>query len=272
MSQRAAIGVVLTRPAGRARAFAARIKARGDAVASLPGSSIGPPPDPDGARAALRAARRAHVVVFLSPAAVAAAFALAPDLAFGRQTSVLAPGPGTRTVLRRRGVDAACPAARYDSEGLLALPALADPAGRRVVLVGAPGGRELLAPTLRARGATVEQLRVYVRRPARLDRRHVESLAALQPEIVSVWSSVDAIAHLAAGLPAACFGRLRRAAAVASSERVAAALREKGFRHVTRAASARPVDLLAAVDAVAGRHRKATGRSREPRRPRPTIR
>jgi uroporphyrinogen-III synthase len=272
MTTRPVIGIVLTRPAGRARAFAARLGARGYAVAALPGSSIGSPPDPDGARAALRTARRAEAVVFLSPAAVAAAFALVPSLAFGRRTAVLAPGPGTRAALRRRGVDATCPAARYDSEGLLAMPALERVAGKRVVLVGAPGGRELLARTLRARGATVDEVRVYVRRAARLDRRHVESLAALPAEMVSVWSSVDAIAHLAAGLPPSAFDRLRRSAAVASSERVAAALGERGFVRVTRAASARPVDLLAVVDEIAGRHRKATGRSRGPRRARPTIR
>lgn len=272
MTTRPVIGIVLTRPAGRARAFAARLSARGYAVAALPGSSIGSPPDPDRARSALRAARRAEVVVFLSPAAVAAAFKLVPSLRFGRRTTVLAPGPGTRAALRRRGVDAICPAARYDSEGLLALPALDGVAGKRVVIIGAAGGRDLLGRTMRARGATVEEVWVYVRRAARLDRRHFESIAALPAEIVSVWSSVDALAHLAAGLPPGVFDRLRRSIAVASSERVAAALGERGFVRVMRAASARPVDLLAVIDDIAGRHRKATGQSHGSRRARPTIR
>ncbi len=272
MITRSEFGVVLTRPAGRARALAARLRQRGYAVAALPGSSIGPPPDPVAARAALITARAADVVVFLSPPAVAAAFTLAPSLAFDRRTRVLAPGPGTRAALRRRGLDAECPEVRYDSEGLLAMPVLTRPAGRRVVLVGAPGGRNLLARTLRDRGALVETIHGYARRPARLDRRHLEALAGLPAAVNSVWSSVDAIAHLSAGLPPAALDRLRRAVATASSERVATALRAHGFHRIVVAASARPADLVAAIEQVVASHRKATENTCRRPLARPTIR
>lgn len=266
------IGVVLTRPAGRAGSLAAKLVARGHAVVALPGSSIGPAPDAAAARQALRAARRADVVVFLSPAAVAGAFQLEPALSFAGRTRVLAPGPGTRAALRRRGIEAMCPGERFDSEGLLAMPVLAGVTGQRVALVGAAGGRELLAQTLRARGATVANVHVYARRPARLDRRHFERLAALPDALVSVWSSVDAIRHLAAGLPPSHVERLRRVPAVASSERIAVALRERGFRRIELAASARPADLLQAVAQIASRHRNATVAVRRRPRTGPTIR
>lgn len=272
MTHRATIGVVLTRPAGRGRALARVLELRGFAVAALPGSAIGPSPDAVGARAALRAGRRADVVIFLSPAAVASAFRLAPQFAVGRRCTVLAPGPGTVAALRRRGLDASCPAERYDSEGLLAMTVLREVAGRRVALVGAPGGRDLLARTLRARGASVETIHVYERRSARLDRRHVERLAALPPTRVSVWSSADAVTHLTAALPPASLDPLCRAPAIASSERVAAALRERGFGRIALAASARPADLLAAIDAFAARHGKATDGAATRRQAHPTIR
>lgn len=266
------IGVVLTRPAGRAGSLATHLAARGHAVLALPGSSIGPAPDAAAARLALRAARRADVVVFLSPAAVARAFQLEPALTFAGRTEVLAPGPGTRAALRRRGIEARCPAERFDSEGLLAMPVLANVTGQRIALIGAAGGRELLAQTLRARGATVATVHVYARRPARLDRRHFERLAALPDAMVSVWSSVDAIRHLAAGLPLSHLERLRHAPAVASSERIAIALHERGFIRIDRAASAQPADLLQAIAQIAARHRNATVAGSHRRRTRPTIR
>lgn len=252
------IGVVLTRPVGRARPLAGPLAARGFEVVALPGSSIGAPEDAAAALRGLEAARRADTVIFLSPAAVASAFRLRPGLGFARRVGVLAPGPGTTAALARHGVVATCPASRYDSEGLLALPALAQVQGRSIVLIGAPGGRERLPTALRRRGAVVEWAHVYSRRAARLDRRHLARLAALPRALISVWSSLDAIRHLCARLPPADVRRLQQAAAVASSERIAEALRGHGFAQTAVAGSARPVDLLAAIEALALRHRKAT--------------
>lgn len=272
MSARRAIGIVLTRPVGRARALARGLKARGFDVAAVPGSAIGPPPDRARARSALQSARRADVVIFLSPTAVASAFRLEPKVAIGRHCTVLAPGPGTCAALARRGIAAACPTARHDSEGLLAMPALVGVAGRRVVLVGAPGGRDLLARRLRARGASVEPIHVYVRRPPRLDRRHVAALDALPSTVVSVWSSADAIRHLVSALPSHEIDRLRRSDAVASSERIAALLRAEGFTRIAVADSARPTALIEAIDRLTARHRKATADATKRHRSRPTIR
>ena len=55
-----------------------------------------------------------------------------------------------------------------DSEGLLALPCLQDPDGQDVALVTAPQGRDLLANTLRGRGANLLRADVYARIPVML--------------------------------------------------------------------------------------------------------
>jgi uroporphyrinogen-III synthase len=57
------------------------------------------------------------------------------------------------------------PRERFDSESLLALPELAGEhvGGRRVAIFRGDGGRELLAETLRARGAEVDCVSCYRR-------------------------------------------------------------------------------------------------------------
>jgi uroporphyrinogen-III synthase len=257
MAHETRIGVVLTRPVGRARSLAAPLAARGFKVVALPGSSISAPEDASTALRGLATARRADAVIFLSPAAVTSAFRIHPSLNFARHVRVFAPGPGTKAALARHGVIASCPVARYDSEGLLALPALHDIQGRSIVLIGAPGGRERLPVALRRRGALVEWVHVYSRRAARLDRRHFSRLAALPRALISVWSSLDAIRHLIHSLPPGEVRRLQQAPAVASSERIAEALHAHGFEQTALAGSARPVDLTAAVEVLALRHRKA---------------
>ena len=75
-------------------------------------------------RAALRAALAAERVLFTSPAAVHAARAL-QALRPHRGATWCAVGAGTASALRRAGVATVASPTRMDSEGLLALPELA---------------------------------------------------------------------------------------------------------------------------------------------------
>ena len=187
------------------------------------------------------------VLVFTSPAAVRAAAALQPLQALPGQ-HWLAVGAGTAAALRLAGVTAAQAPRRMDSEGLLALPALA--AAPRVGLVTAPGGRGMLTPALQARGSTVLRAAVYERVPLALADADIQRLLALQAPASLALSSGEALQLLLAQVPANLADALREARVVAASERLAQLARDAGFAHVSTASSARPAALVSAgIDA-----------------------
>lgn len=244
--------VVITRPASTSAALARRIRALGGVPLSLPGLSLRARAAPE--LTLTLAGESFDGWIFVSPAAVRFAFRTAPALCISPSALVCAVGAGTQRALARRGIACITPETRSDSEGLLAHAGLADVAGRRFALVGAPGGRGLIAPALRARGATVDSIHVYERRAPRWTARTLDALRQARAPLVTLLSSGEALDNLAAHLPADLLARLRRQRLVVASERLAALAREQAFEHVYVAASALPADLLeAAGNALGGR-------------------
>lgn len=243
----------MTRPA--AGALLRRARGLGATAVALPGLSLRVSRDP-----LVRTLLRASAFddwIFSSPASVRFAFALAPGLRLPRRVRVFAVGDGTRRALARHGVDGVqVPAARSDSEGLLALPALAAMRSRRVALVGAPGGRGLIAGALARRGADVVPVHVYERRPPRLTRRNLAALACAAGPLFTLSSSAEALDNLVACLPAGALARLRRGTLVASSARLADCARSAGFARVVVARSPASKDLLECVRELHARTRR----------------
>ena len=246
--------IVLTRPAGSARAFSLRARRLGADARVLPGLSLSAAVDVAAARAALRSATGFDDWIFISPAAARFAFQLAPDLKPGT-ARVFAVGAGTRRALARHGLDALVPTTTSDSEGLLALPSLGAVQGRRIALVGAPGGRDLIAPELRRRGATVEPIHVYRRARPRLSRRHFDALEHAPEPWITLLSSGEALANLVDLLPPALLERLRRQILVVSSARLATLAREHAFARVAVAESAGADAMFGAAQAALALHR-----------------
>lgn len=236
--------VVITRPVGSAGPLVRQVRAAGGVPVLLPGMALRGAPDAGAARAALLAALGDELLVFTSPTAVRFAARLAP---LRTSADVLAVGQGTARALRRHGVGAPLVPRRQDSEGLLGHPALAAVRGRRVALIGAPGGRGVLGRELTARGAHLREVHVYRRVPARLDRRHIDALAGLPPSACVLLSSAEAVRNLHGQLPPQARARWLAATAVVSSERLAAAAHAAGFARIVLAASALSTDLLDAA-------------------------
>jgi uroporphyrinogen-III synthase len=159
--------IVVTRPLAQAGPLAEAIAAAGGEPLIFPLLEISPAADPQPLATAVASLEQYAVAIFVSPNAVA--YSLPVILARGPWPANLIPaavGQGTVRALAAFGV-AGCvaPVERFDSEALLALPELqaARIAGKRMAILRGDGGRELLADTLRQRGAQVDCVTCYRR-------------------------------------------------------------------------------------------------------------
>lgn len=202
--------------------------------------------DDPATRHALLAALQAHRVLFTSPAAVRAAAALTSLQGLPGQHWI-AVGSGTARALRRAGIPQVLAPARMDSEGLLDMPVLQDLGGTRLGLVTAPDGRNLLAPSLRARGARLLRADVYARIPVDLTAAALHRVRQLAAPAALAVSSGAALQRVLQTAPGDVLERLRRMPVATASERLQEAAQAAGFVEVMTAQGPAPAQLLAAL-------------------------
>ena len=201
------------------------------------------------------AALACALVIATSPAA-ARCTAAGKRLAQRRGQQWFALGAGTAAALRRRGIaKVQRPDAGSDSEALLALPALQDVDGRSVGLLTAPGGRGLIARTLRARGASVREARVYRREQRAPSPARLAMLDSLPAPLAIALTSLEAFEPLWQALSPTQRRRLLASPCLVASDRLAEHARVLGFAIVLRAADARPASLVRALVGHAGASR-----------------
>ncbi|HSX69537.1 MAG TPA: uroporphyrinogen-III synthase [Pseudomonas sp.] len=249
--------LLLTRPAAECEALAATLAEAGVFSRSLPLLETEALAETPEQRALIRDLERYCAVIVVSKPAAR----LGLDLlgrhwpqppATPRWFSV---GAATAQILDDRlaphGLAACCPSAGDDSEALLALPEL-DQALRtgspRVLLMRGEGGRELIAETLRARGAQVDYLELYRRvrpqYPAGTLERLVEA-ERLNALLASSAQGLDNLRQLAAG----AWAQLSRLPLLVPSPRVAELARAAGARQVIDCRGASAAAVLAALRA-----------------------
>ncbi len=251
----AGASIIVTRPPKDAVALVRAARASGAHVVLLPGIEVSLVDDTAAARAALLAAKSADRWIFTSPNSVRFCVRLLRTDAAADWPAVLAVGEGTRRVLARHGIAAIAPQGAQNSEGLLADRALADVEGQAIAIIDAPGGRDLLAPSLRKRGARVDRIGVYQRKPPSLRERHFSALADATRPWISLVSSSLILNNLFEALPQELRRRWQQEALVVSSARIAEQAHQLGFSDVHEARSALVADLLEAACLVLSRHR-----------------
>jgi uroporphyrinogen-III synthase len=177
----AGLSVLLTRPAGQADKLAAAIQGLGGRVTQLPLLAIEPITERvavERLKTFIMALDNYDAAIFISTNAATLGLEWIenywPQLPVGLEAYAV--GPGTAEILRQLPWPVHCSDVGVTSEHLLALPGLQDVASKRIALFRGQGGRELLAETLRERGARVDYLEIYQRRVPAYSRADVLKL------------------------------------------------------------------------------------------------
>lgn len=229
------VGVLVTRPRQQAEALMAAIQAAGGTAIDFPALEIVPPADPHALAGRIGRLRDFDLIVFVSPTSVESAWPhiLARHGDWPGGFALAAVGQGSARVIREfGGQHVIAPETGADSESLLALPQLQQVAGKRILIFRGEGGRELLAETLRRRGAEVEYAECYRRQRPSLDPAPVLRLwQAGGVQAVTVTSS-EILANLVEMLGAEGRGLLQRTPLFVIHERIAAAAHRHGLDQV----------------------------------------
>jgi len=155
------------RPREQAESLCARIEAAGGHALRFPVIAVGPALDPAPLQAIVGRLDEFDLAFFVSPNAVDHAMrAILPQRAWPARLRVATVGKGSQRVMHGWGfAEVIAPQDGFDSEAVIALPEFAAEAvrGRKVLIFRGDGGRELLADTLRERGASVEYVTCYRR-------------------------------------------------------------------------------------------------------------
>lgn len=159
--------VLVTRPEHQAASLCRLIEQAGGQALRLPLLTIHDTSNLPAVTERLARLGDYDLAIFISPNAVrygvAAIHRAGGGLPAGLKLATVGQG-SARQLLESlgRGPDLV-PSHQFDSEGLLALEALQRLDGKRVLILRGNGGRELLADTLRQRGAQVDYLELYRR-------------------------------------------------------------------------------------------------------------
>jgi len=149
------------------------------------------------------------------------------------QTNYLAVGQGTQTKLKTvTAQDAVIPEKCFDSEGLLALPALADLQGKHILILRGVGGRNLLCETLTKRRAIVDYYQPYQR--VVIDLRGADLIKKWQRKGINsaIISSIGLLERLITIVPVAAHGWLKSITIYAPSQRITEQAKSWGWSDV----------------------------------------
>lgn len=147
--------------------------------------------------------------------------------------AVIAVGKATQRALENAGqhVDFV-PEIGFNSEALLKMPALQDMQGQKCLIVRGSDGRELLAETLRKRGALVEYLQVYKRVRPEIDCDSIIELINKGMLDIIMITSAEALNNLVVILNGTNQQKLLQIPLIVISERINKKALKMGFSKI----------------------------------------
>jgi uroporphyrinogen-III synthase len=229
--------VVVTRPRAQAGKLAGLIAAQGGVPVVFPLLDIGAPDDPEPLQSAIKRLDQYAFAVFISPNAVEFSVpAILASCAWPAGLQAVAIGQSSVALLASYSIaPTIAPLERFDSEALLEMPELQTErvSGRRVVVFRGNGGRELLADTLRERGAEVDYVTCY-HRSAPVDGAATLSALWFDHHLDALTiSSSEGLRNLLALLDSAGRESLRMTPVFVPHQRIADLAKELGLLRVT---------------------------------------
>lgn len=213
----AGVGVLVTRPWHQSDKLVDAVEALGGSAIRFPVIEIVPRETAD-VLADTRQQEDPDIVIFVSPNAVR------HGLSYANNAQIAVVGPATALAIEAAGrsVDIR-PASGFDSEHLLAEPELAAVQGSNVRIIRGNDGREIIADTLKERGASVSYLSVYARQAPEYNESELAALEAQWRsgaiDVVTVMS-VESLTNLAKLLPDWCRKQLGKTRLVTPAARV----------------------------------------------------
>lgn len=156
-------------------------------------------------------------------------------------------GQSTAELLREHQLAVETPIGRADSEGLLALPSLQTVSGEKVLIFAGKGGREVLAQTLRQRGAEVDRCELYERCGTVQHADEINHLLQQSQLDILVAHSGELLQQLFSCVAAGNRHQLQALPVLVPGQRVADMARDLGCREVLEANSALPDDMVSTI-------------------------
>ncbi len=163
------VGVLVTRPEHQANALCEQIEALGGSAVRFPVLQIDDIDDSTHLYQQIDKLDTFDIAIFISPNAVKKAVNVIQSQSQNTQkwpenVKIAAVGKTSAKALKDLGLKAEIfPSKRFNSEALLSLGEMQELSGKSVIIFRGEGGRELLAETLKERGATVEYAECYKR-------------------------------------------------------------------------------------------------------------
>jgi uroporphyrinogen-III synthase len=155
--------VWIARPLHQAKTLSESIQMLGGKTVLLPTITIADMEDQQLIEQVVYELSKFDIAIFVSPNAVEKTVPFIQEV-WPETTQLVAVGSGTANALQKFDLPISIyPQKNFNSEGLLALPVFQSVLQKQIIVFKGEGGRELLANTLRERGAFVTEIPVYRR-------------------------------------------------------------------------------------------------------------
>ena len=244
------VRVLVTRPAHQAENLCGLLEEQGGIPVRFPTLAIAVLENKQPIKAGLAQWKTYQWLIFISANAVTMHSYYSDDDKIKRLNSVqiAAIGKATAEALLLAGLPVdLVPEQGYDSEAVLAMPAMQQMQGQRCLIIRGVGGREALATTLRSRGAVVDYLEVYQRIIPCSDSSAVNLLLAQNKLDVITVTSVIALQNLLIMLDEQYHQRLFMVPLIVISDRIRHIAADIGFKRIAVTNSPSDVAILETV-------------------------